>query len=74
MNRKINYVMRLVDIYRPYLFFDAVFDDLNTEKLRMAARTSLVEEDVLYFDPKCIDWEDYFMNIHIPDIVKHVFK
>ncbi|GMI89008.1 FATTY ACID REDUCTASE 3, ECERIFERUM 4 [Hibiscus trionum] len=74
MNRKINYVMRLVDIYRPYLFFDAVFDDLNTEKLRMAARTSLVEEDVLYFDPKCIDWEDYFMNIHIPGIVKHVFK
>ncbi|KAK8562453.1 hypothetical protein V6N12_010531 [Hibiscus sabdariffa] len=74
MNRKINFVMRLVDIYRPYLFFNAVFDDLNTEKLRMAARTSLVEEDMLYFDPKCIDWDDYFMNIHIPGIVKHIFK
>ncbi|KAL4301690.1 hypothetical protein GQ457_10G008180 [Hibiscus cannabinus] len=74
MNRKINFVMRLVDIYRPYLFFNAVFDDLNTEKLRMAARTSLVEEDMLYFDPKCIDWDDYFMNVHIPGIVKHIFK
>ncbi|XP_039019087.1 fatty acyl-CoA reductase 3-like [Hibiscus syriacus] len=74
LNRKINFVMRLVDIYRPYLFFNAVFDDLNTEKLRMAARTSLVEKDMLYFDPKCIDWEDYFMNIHIPGIVKYIFK
>ncbi|XVF05199.1 hypothetical protein REPUB_Repub05bG0151300 [Reevesia pubescens] len=70
LNRKINWVMRLVDIYRPYLFFDAVyrFDDINTEKLRMAARSSLVENDMFYFDPKCIDWDDYFMNIHIPGI------
>ncbi|XP_039007151.1 alcohol-forming fatty acyl-CoA reductase-like isoform X2 [Hibiscus syriacus] len=74
LNRKINFVMRLIDIYRPYLFFNAIFDDLNTEKLRMAARTSLVEKDMLYFDPKRIDWEDYFMNIHIPGIVKYIFK
>ncbi|TYJ26446.1 hypothetical protein E1A91_A07G120300v1 [Gossypium mustelinum] len=74
LNRKINWVMRLVDIYRPYLFFNATFDDLNTEKLRMTARTSLVENDMLYFDPKSIDWEDYFMNIHIPGIVKYIFK
>lgn len=25
LNRKINFVMRLADIYRPYLFFDAVY-------------------------------------------------
>ncbi|XWS28591.1 hypothetical protein CRYUN_Cryun25bG0083500 [Craigia yunnanensis] len=74
LNRKISFVMRLADIYRPYLFFDAIFDDINTEKLRMAARSSLVENDMFYFDPKCIDWDDYFMNIHIPGIVKYIFK
>ncbi|OMO70207.1 Male sterility, NAD-binding protein [Corchorus capsularis] len=74
LNRKIKFVMRLVDIYRPYLFFDAIFDDINTEKLRMAARSSLEENDMFYFDPKCIDWNDYFMNIHIPGIVKYIFK
>ncbi|XVF46889.1 hypothetical protein PTKIN_Ptkin03bG0064400 [Pterospermum kingtungense] len=74
LNRKINFVMRLVDIYRPYLFFDAIFDDINTEKLRMAARSSLVEKDMFYFDPKSIDWDDYFMTIHIPGIVKYIFK
>lgn len=30
--------------------------------------------DTLGFDPKCIDWEDYFLNIHIPGVMKHVFK
>lgn len=74
LNRKIQIVMRLVDIYRPYLFFYGAFDDMNTEKLRMAAREGGVETDLFYFDPKDIDWEDYFMNIHIPGIVKYIFK
>ncbi|KAH7541749.1 fatty acyl-CoA reductase 3 [Ziziphus jujuba] len=76
LNRKINFVMRLVDLYRPYLFFKGVFDDMNTERLRMAARESGIgkENEMFYFDPKGIDWEDYFMNIHIPGIVKYVFK
>ncbi|KAK8514438.1 hypothetical protein V6N12_009144 [Hibiscus sabdariffa] len=98
--RKINYVTRMVDIYRPYLFSEATyvyvlsqffilnllsnlqrtkkmncrFDDINIEKLRMAARSSLEVNDMFYSDPKCIDWDDYFMNIHIPGIVKYIFK
>lgn len=47
---------------------------MNTEKLQIAARQGGVEMDLFYFDPKLIDWEDYFMNIHIPGIVKYVFK
>ncbi|KAK2643609.1 hypothetical protein Ddye_025372 [Dipteronia dyeriana] len=74
LNRKINFVMRLVELYRPYLFFNGIYDDTNTEKLRMAARESGVETDMFYFDPKYIDWDDYFLNIHIPGIVKFVFK
>ncbi|KAI4322400.1 hypothetical protein L6164_022101 [Bauhinia variegata] len=74
LNRKIQIVMRLVDLYKPYLFFKGIFDDINTEKLRMAARQGGVETDLFYFDPKVIDWEDYFMNIHFPGIVKYIFK
>ncbi|MBA0820448.1 hypothetical protein Gohar_025752 [Gossypium harknessii] len=74
LNRKISFVTRLIDIYRPYLFFNAIFDDINTEKLRMAAKSSLAENDMFYFDPKCINWDDYFMNTHIPGIVKYIFK
>ncbi|KAK7261225.1 hypothetical protein RIF29_27530 [Crotalaria pallida] len=74
LNRKIQTVMRLVELYRPYLFFDGIFDDMNTEKLRMAARQGGVETELFYFDPKLIDWDDYFMNTHIPGIVKYIFK
>lgn len=98
--------MRLVELYKPYLFFRGVyvymlyflfffwmqkpaifsvnflyvfvghdsFDDMNTEKLRMAVRESGAEADVFYFDPKCIDWDEYFLNTHLPGVVKHVFK
>ncbi|MED6189645.1 hypothetical protein PIB30_098071 [Stylosanthes scabra] len=74
INRKISIVKRLVQLYRPYLFFTGVFDNINTEKLHMAAEQGGAEMDLYYFDPKIIDWEDYFMNIHFPGIVKYVFK
>ncbi|XP_027347611.1 fatty acyl-CoA reductase 3-like [Abrus precatorius] len=74
IKRKIQTVMRLVDLYKPYLFFNGIFDNLHTEKLQIAARHGGVEMDLFYFDPKMIDWEDYFMNIHLPGIVKYGSK
>ncbi|KAK6144219.1 hypothetical protein DH2020_021039 [Rehmannia glutinosa] len=72
--RKIKFVLRLVELYGPYLFFKGYYDDMNTEKLRRAAKESGVETDIFYFDPKIINWEDYFMNTHIPGVVKYVLK
>ncbi|GER40406.1 fatty acyl-CoA reductase [Striga asiatica] len=72
--RKIKFVLRLVELYAPYLFFKGYYDDMNTEKLRRAAKESGVETDIFYFDPKDINWEDYFINIHLPGVVKYVFK
>lgn len=74
LNRKIESVMRLIELYKPYLFFHGIFDDTNTEKLRMAVRETGAEEDAFYFDPRCIDWEDYFVNTHLPGLVQHVLK
>ncbi|KAG6433090.1 hypothetical protein SASPL_104697 [Salvia splendens] len=70
--RKIKFVMRLIDLYAPYLFFKAFYDDMNTEKLRHAAKE--METKMFYFDPKTINWDDYFMNTHIPGVVKRVFR
>ncbi|KAK9726978.1 hypothetical protein RND81_05G249900 [Saponaria officinalis] len=74
MNRKINHVMRLIEIYRPYLFFKGIYDDTNTEKLRITAKAGDVETELFYFDPKIIKWEDYFLNTHIPGVAKYVMK
>ncbi|CAK9150535.1 unnamed protein product [Ilex paraguariensis] len=74
LRRKINFVYRLIELYEPYLFFKGVFDDMNTERLRRATTKGDVETDVFYFDPRCINWEDYFMNTHIHGVVKYVFN
>ncbi|XP_042493651.1 fatty acyl-CoA reductase 3-like [Macadamia integrifolia] len=73
-NRKMAFVMRLVKLYKPYLFFKGVFDDLNTEKLRMAMEENHAEANMFCFDPRSIDWDDYFMNIHSPGVRKYVYK
>ncbi|CAN4100758.1 unnamed protein product [Withania somnifera] len=74
LDRKIKFVMRLIDLYGPYLFFKGIYDDMNTEKLRRAAKESGIEMDLFNFNPKTINWDDYFMNIHLPGVVKYVFK
>ncbi|KAI8531910.1 hypothetical protein RHMOL_Rhmol11G0172900 [Rhododendron molle] len=81
LSRKIMFLMRLVELYEtlPVLqghvsILQQMYDDTNTEKLRMTAREGGIETDVFYFDPKIIDWEDYFTNIHFPGLIKYVFK
>lgn len=76
LSRKIRFVMRLVELYEPYLFFKGVYDDMNIEKLRRAVKESsdADQTDMFYFDPKCINWEDYFIHIHLPGVVKYVLK
>lgn len=47
---------------------------MNTEKLRRAVRESGDEENMFYFDPRIIDWDEYFHHIHIPSLRKREFK
>lgn len=49
------------------------FDDTNTERLRKDIQNKDTKE-ALFMDPKDINWEDYFLNVHIPGLVKHVIK
>ncbi|KAE8037462.1 hypothetical protein FH972_010049 [Carpinus fangiana] len=74
LERKINSGMRLAELYKPYVFFMGRFDDSNTEKLQMATNESGVDSHSFGFDPKCIDWEDYIMNTHIPGLKKYALK
>ncbi|KDP34807.1 hypothetical protein JCGZ_10587 [Jatropha curcas] len=74
LNRKIKCVTRLVELYQPYLFFHGIFDDSNTNKLLGIAKDNGTETNNFFFDVKSIDWDDYFINTHIPSIVKYVLK
>uniref|UniRef100_M1AAF3 Fatty acyl-CoA reductase n=1 Tax=Solanum tuberosum TaxID=4113 RepID=M1AAF3_SOLTU len=72
MKKKIYKVIRLTELYEPYVFFYGSFDEVNTEKLRLAMKEINMDE-MLNFDPRCIKWEDYFMNAQIPGAVKYLF-
>ncbi|XP_011089200.2 alcohol-forming fatty acyl-CoA reductase [Sesamum indicum] len=70
----LDYLMRLVELYKPYTLFQGIFDDTNTEGLRITTREYNSNADMFGFDPKCIQWEEYFLITHFPGIVKHALK
>ncbi|KAM7267726.1 hypothetical protein ACFE04_009892 [Oxalis oulophora] len=66
-------LMRLVETYKPFMFMKGVFDDTNTENLRITVRDNhIMNNEAFIFDPKMINWDDYFINTHFPGLMKHV--
>ncbi|KAI3439473.1 Fatty acyl-CoA reductase [Psidium guajava] len=69
VKRNIDKAMQVAEIYRPYALFKGILDDTNTKALKATAVDNGVDlESVFCFDPSSIDWEDYFLRIHLPGI------
>ncbi|KAJ3681564.1 hypothetical protein LUZ60_016053 [Juncus effusus] len=75
LSRRYRYIMHLVDLYAPYGFFKGRFDDMNLQRLRQSmAKDNPIEAEMFNFDPKSINWSDYFQETHIPGVVKYLAK
>ncbi|RCV30482.1 hypothetical protein SETIT_6G098600v2 [Setaria italica] len=75
LSRKYRYVMHIAELYAPYALFKGCFDDTNTERLRAVMVNNQQDKSRGYdfgFDPKSIDWDDYFYRVHIPGVVKYL--
>jgi fatty acyl-CoA reductase len=48
------------------------FDITNTEGL--LKKISEEDRKAFNFDVKCVDWVNYFSDVHMPGLVKHVLK
>ncbi|KAI3992337.1 hypothetical protein MKX01_030058 [Papaver californicum] len=72
--RQVKFITQMGKFNEPYLVFKGSFDDSNTEKLRIAVKANEKEENMFYFDPECINWDDYFMNVHPPGLVTYVLN
>jgi fatty acyl-CoA reductase len=73
--RKYRFVMQLVDLYGPFSLFKGCFDDVNLNKLRLAmAEDGAGGGGLFNFDPRTIDWDEYFYGVHIPGVMKYVLK
>ncbi|CAN6560040.1 unnamed protein product [Malus baccata var. baccata] len=73
-NRKLTLVMRLAQLYTPYLLFKGIFDDTNSEELQRVASEYYIDAKEFNFDSITINWEDYILNTHIPGLRKHVMS
>ncbi|XP_044974361.1 fatty acyl-CoA reductase 1-like [Hordeum vulgare subsp. vulgare] len=74
LSRKYRFVMRLMELYAPYSLFKGCFEDTNLEKLRMTMRKDdQINNGAYYFDfdPRSINWVDYFYGVHIPGVLKY---
>ncbi|KAJ0986836.1 hypothetical protein J5N97_005192 [Dioscorea zingiberensis] len=68
-NQTYNHVMLMAKAYMPYTFMFGRFDDTNTEILRM--RMNNEDKAMFSFDAKCINWDQFLMDIHIPGVIKY---
>jgi alcohol-forming fatty acyl-CoA reductase len=50
------------------------FDDMNLQRLRIAIEDNPTDAEAFCFDPKIIDWSNYFYRIHIPGVLKFLSK
>ncbi|PWA56797.1 alcohol-forming fatty acyl-CoA reductase [Artemisia annua] len=74
-DRKIKIMLRLADLYKPYVLINIIYDDANLKTLHGALREcKKAEKEMFYFDVKSVNWEDYFKNIHIPGLVKYALR
>uniref|UniRef100_A0ACD5UUW8 Uncharacterized protein n=1 Tax=Avena sativa TaxID=4498 RepID=A0ACD5UUW8_AVESA len=74
LSKKYRFVMQLIELYAPFSLFKGCFDDMNLERLRMAMNKDQNNNEAYYFDfdPKSIDWDNYFYSVHIPGVLKYM--
>uniref|UniRef100_A0A7N0VI45 Fatty acyl-CoA reductase n=1 Tax=Kalanchoe fedtschenkoi TaxID=63787 RepID=A0A7N0VI45_KALFE len=70
--KKIEHFLHLAKIYEPYSFYKGRFDSSNATKLMN--EMSNEERRKFRIDVKSLDWEDYFVNVHVPGLIKYVLK
>ncbi|KAF7093458.1 hypothetical protein CFC21_095868 [Triticum aestivum] len=73
LSGKYRLAMHLIELYAPYTLFKGRFDDMNLEKLRKAMEQNSDGGEYYFdFDPKKINWDDYFYMVHFPGVLNYL--
>ncbi|XP_021767399.1 fatty acyl-CoA reductase 2-like [Chenopodium quinoa] len=67
-----SHIVRIAAIYEPILMLRLRFNNMNTQNLFEAMFSE--EKKIFNFDVNRIDWKDYFMNIQLRGLTKHILK
>jgi len=67
--RELERVVKLIALFEPFILYnDHIFEAENIE--RLAATLPPEEKQQFGYDPRSIDWWDYWINVHIPALRK----
>ena len=67
--RDLERVIKLVALFEPFILHnDHVFEAANVERLSAALPAD--ERAAFGYDPRSVDWWDYWINVHIPALRK----
>lgn len=67
--RELEKVIKLVTLFEPFILHNNhVFEATHIEQLDAALPPE--ERDIFGYDPRSIDWWDYWINVHIPALRK----
>jgi thioester reductase-like protein/phosphoserine phosphatase len=67
--RELERVIKLIALFEPFILYnDHIFEAENIE--RLAAALTPEEKQQFGYDPRSIDWWDYWINVHIPALRK----
>ena len=67
--RDLEKVIKLVTLFEPFILHNNhVFEAANIERLDAALPAD--ERDAFGYDPRSVDWWDYWINVHIPALRK----
>jgi len=67
--RELEKVVKLIALFEPFILLnDHVFEAANIE--RLSAALAPAERANFGYDPRALDWWDYWINVHIPALRK----
>ncbi|XP_072979734.1 probable fatty acyl-CoA reductase 4 [Typha angustifolia] len=72
LNRAYAYVLRVAKAYEPFTFYHGRFDNHNMQKLMLSMKEK--DRELIPTDTKCIKWDEYIINIHIPGLFMYGIK
>ncbi|KAJ0700488.1 putative alcohol-forming fatty acyl-CoA reductase [Helianthus annuus] len=74
-SRKLQIGTLFSDLFKHYALSKAIYDDSNLKNLLNIYKENADDEaQVFFFNTSSINWKDYYMNTHLPGLVKYAIK
>jgi HAD superfamily hydrolase (TIGR01490 family) len=72
LQRRLEFLRRYMDLYRPYVEAELIFTDDRT--MELFARLEPADREAFPFDTSVVDWRHYMVEVHCPNVTESMRK